>query len=106
MLQANLYIDRIDLARYLTPEEVRQSGARDSGELAARLKDGSLGADGLPLVRARQAPCPVPGAERRRRAAPGAIPGTAPPGAAGAFRHQRARPGRHPSWFPGTANSP
>ena len=42
MLQANLYIDRIDLARYLTPEEVRQSFARDSGELAARLKDGSL----------------------------------------------------------------
>ena len=42
MLQANLYIDRIDLARYLTPEEVRLSGTRDSGELAARLKDGSL----------------------------------------------------------------
>ena len=42
MLKANLYIDRIDLARYLTPEEVRLSGTRDSGELAARLKDDSL----------------------------------------------------------------
>jgi len=42
MLKANLYIDRIDLARYLTPEEVSQSGARDAHELAARLQDGTL----------------------------------------------------------------
>ena len=49
MLQANLYIDRIDLARYLTPEEVRQSFARDAGELAARLQNGALKPNGLPL---------------------------------------------------------
>ena len=42
MLEANLYIDRIDLARYLTPEEVRRSGARDARELAARLQNGAL----------------------------------------------------------------
>ena len=42
MLKANLYIDRIDLARYLTPEEVSRSGARDANELAARLQSGAL----------------------------------------------------------------
>lgn len=42
MLNANLYIDRIDLARYLTPEEVSQSGFRNASDLAARLKDGTL----------------------------------------------------------------
>ncbi len=42
MLNANLYLDRIDLARYLTPEEVRGSGARDAGDLAAKLLDGTL----------------------------------------------------------------
>jgi len=42
MLNANLYVDKIDLARYLTPEEVRQSGARDARDLAARLQQGSL----------------------------------------------------------------
>jgi hypothetical protein len=42
MLKANLYVDRIDLARYLTPEEVKASGARDAGDLAARLKSGAL----------------------------------------------------------------
>jgi hypothetical protein len=42
MLYANLYIDRLDLARYLTPAEVAPSGARDAGELAARLQDGAL----------------------------------------------------------------
>jgi hypothetical protein len=50
MLKANLYIDRIDLARYLTPEEVRRSGTRDSGELAARLKDGSLALTDCPWL--------------------------------------------------------
>jgi CO dehydrogenase/acetyl-CoA synthase gamma subunit (corrinoid Fe-S protein) len=42
MLNANLYVDRIDLARYLTPAEVRQSGARDARDLADRLKQGTL----------------------------------------------------------------
>jgi CO dehydrogenase/acetyl-CoA synthase gamma subunit (corrinoid Fe-S protein) len=42
MLNANLYVDRIDLARYLTPEEVRQSGAQDARDLADRLKQGTL----------------------------------------------------------------
>lgn len=42
MLKANLYVDRIDLARYLTPEEVKVSGARDARDLAARLQAGTL----------------------------------------------------------------
>lgn len=42
MLKANLYIDRIDLARYLTSEEVKLSGARNARDLAARLREGSL----------------------------------------------------------------
>jgi CO dehydrogenase/acetyl-CoA synthase gamma subunit (corrinoid Fe-S protein) len=42
MLKANLYIDRIDLARYLTPEEVKASGADDARDLAARLQAGTL----------------------------------------------------------------
>ncbi len=50
MLQADLYFDRIDLARYLTPEEVRQSSTRDAGELAARLKDGSLALTDCPWL--------------------------------------------------------
>jgi CO dehydrogenase/acetyl-CoA synthase gamma subunit (corrinoid Fe-S protein) len=42
MLKANLYIDRIDLARYLTPEEVKASWADDARDLAARLQAGTL----------------------------------------------------------------
>jgi hypothetical protein len=42
MLYANLYIDRLDLARYLTPDEVAQSRARDAHDLAARLQNGAL----------------------------------------------------------------
>jgi CO dehydrogenase/acetyl-CoA synthase gamma subunit (corrinoid Fe-S protein) len=42
MLKANLYIDRMDLARYLTPEEVKASGADDARDLAARLQAGTL----------------------------------------------------------------
>jgi hypothetical protein len=45
---ADLYIDRIDLARYLTPEEVGRSGARDAGDLAARLRDGTLALNDCP----------------------------------------------------------
>lgn len=42
MLAADLYFDKIDLARYLTPEEAARAGARDASELAARLKAGEL----------------------------------------------------------------
>jgi CO dehydrogenase/acetyl-CoA synthase gamma subunit (corrinoid Fe-S protein) len=42
MLTADLYIDRIDLARYLTPAECAAAGAQSPGELAARLRSGSL----------------------------------------------------------------
>ena len=42
MLNADLYLDRIDLARYLTPEEVSRSGARNARDLAARLQNGTL----------------------------------------------------------------
>ena len=42
MLKANLYVDRIDLAPYLTPEECRGLGGPDCAQVVARLKDGSL----------------------------------------------------------------
>jgi CO dehydrogenase/acetyl-CoA synthase gamma subunit (corrinoid Fe-S protein) len=41
MLYANLYVDRIELAPYLTPEECREAGAASPAELAARLKEGA-----------------------------------------------------------------
>ena len=49
MLKANLYIDRMDLARYLTPEEVSRSGSQDAKDLAARLQAGSLGLADCPF---------------------------------------------------------
>jgi len=81
MLNANLYIDRSDLARYLTPEEVTLSGARDASNLAARLQAGTLdladcpffgptkryalslalrAAEVLPTVQSLELPRPVP----------------------------------------------
>ena len=42
MLYADLYIDRLDLARYLTAAEAAAAGARDAADLAARLKSGEL----------------------------------------------------------------
>jgi CO dehydrogenase/acetyl-CoA synthase gamma subunit (corrinoid Fe-S protein) len=42
MLNANLYVDRIDLAPYLTPEECRRLAGPDCIQVAARLKAGSL----------------------------------------------------------------
>jgi len=42
MLYANLYIDRIDLAPYLSPEECRTAGAADPAQLAAWLKEGTF----------------------------------------------------------------
>ncbi len=49
MLKANLYIDRIDLARYLTPAEVQASGALDARELAAQLQAGTLSLTDCPF---------------------------------------------------------
>ena len=81
MLNANLYVDRIDLARYLTSEEVTLSGARDAKDLAARLQAGTLdladcpffspakryalslalrAAEILPAVQSLELPRPVP----------------------------------------------
>jgi CO dehydrogenase/acetyl-CoA synthase gamma subunit (corrinoid Fe-S protein) len=42
MLTANLYVDRIDIAPYLTPEECRGLGGADCIQVAARLKEESL----------------------------------------------------------------
>ena len=42
MLEANLYVDRINLAPYLTPEECRGLGGGDGAGVAARLQAGSL----------------------------------------------------------------
>jgi CO dehydrogenase/acetyl-CoA synthase gamma subunit (corrinoid Fe-S protein) len=42
MLKANLYVDRIDIAPYLSPEECQGVGGPDCTRVAARLKDGSL----------------------------------------------------------------
>ena len=45
MLYANLYIDRIDLAPYLSPEDCRGAGVADRAQLAAKLKEGALRLD-------------------------------------------------------------
>jgi CO dehydrogenase/acetyl-CoA synthase gamma subunit (corrinoid Fe-S protein) len=42
MLKANLYVDRIDIAPYLTPEECRTLGGPDCSQVATRLKAGDL----------------------------------------------------------------
>jgi CO dehydrogenase/acetyl-CoA synthase gamma subunit (corrinoid Fe-S protein) len=42
MLKANLYVDRIDIAPYLNPEECRGLGGPDCPQVAARLLEGSL----------------------------------------------------------------
>jgi CO dehydrogenase/acetyl-CoA synthase gamma subunit (corrinoid Fe-S protein) len=48
MLYANLYIDRIDLAPYLTPEECRGGGVPDCAQMAAKLKEGALRPEDCP----------------------------------------------------------
>ncbi len=48
MLYANLYIDRIDLAPYLTPEDCRGAGVTDRAQLAAKLKEGALRLEDCP----------------------------------------------------------
>ena len=42
MLYANLYVDKIDLAPYLSPEDCRGAGVADGAQLAARLKEGLI----------------------------------------------------------------
>jgi len=42
MLKANLYVDRIEIAPYLTPEECREMGGDGCAQVAARLQAGSL----------------------------------------------------------------
>jgi CO dehydrogenase/acetyl-CoA synthase gamma subunit (corrinoid Fe-S protein) len=55
MLKANLYVDRIDIAPYLTPEECRGFGGPDCARVAARLLEGSLKPeDGAGLSPARR----------------------------------------------------
>ena len=54
MLYANLYIDRIDLAPYLSPEDCRGAGVADSAQLAARLKEGALRLEDCPNLAANK----------------------------------------------------
>jgi CO dehydrogenase/acetyl-CoA synthase gamma subunit (corrinoid Fe-S protein) len=42
MLYANLYVDRINLAPYLTPAECQALGGPDCAQVVARLQEGSL----------------------------------------------------------------
>lgn len=48
MLTADLYLDKIDLARYLTPQEAAAAGAKNAADLAARLKSGALRPENCP----------------------------------------------------------
>ncbi|MFI5331038.1 MAG: hypothetical protein ACHQ2F_08390 [Desulfobaccales bacterium] len=52
MLYANLYIDRIDLAPYLTPEDCRGAGVTDRAQLAAKLREGALRLEDCPNLAA------------------------------------------------------
>ena len=81
MLKANLYVDRIEIAPYLTPEECQGLGGPDCAQVAARLKNGSLAPEDcrtlspakryalslavralevLPVVQSLELPRPVP----------------------------------------------
>ena len=81
MLKANLYVDRIEIAPYLTPEECQGLGGPDCAQVASRLKDGSLAPEAcrtlspakryalslavralevLPVVQSLELPRPVP----------------------------------------------
>ncbi|MEW6387055.1 MAG: hypothetical protein AB1491_06010 [Thermodesulfobacteriota bacterium] len=48
MLYADLYLDRIDLAKYLTPQECPDLGLESADALARRLKEGSLRPEDCP----------------------------------------------------------
>jgi CO dehydrogenase/acetyl-CoA synthase gamma subunit (corrinoid Fe-S protein) len=81
MLAADLYLDRIDLAPYLSPEECRGAGAADCPEFIAGLREGKIrpqdcgnlspakryalslalkAAEVLPVVQSLELPRPVP----------------------------------------------
>lgn len=82
MFYADLYVDQIQISPYLTPEEVRQSGARDAQDLAGRLKSGDLKLSECPFfspakryalslaLRAAEVLPPVPSLELPRPVAP------------------------------------
>lgn len=48
MLYANLYVDKIDLAPYLTPEDCRGAGVADGAQLAAKLMGGVIHPEDCP----------------------------------------------------------
>jgi CO dehydrogenase/acetyl-CoA synthase gamma subunit (corrinoid Fe-S protein) len=48
MLKANLYLDKIELSRYLSPRECRVADVRDNAALAARLQAGQLRPEDCP----------------------------------------------------------
>jgi CO dehydrogenase/acetyl-CoA synthase delta subunit len=50
MLTADLYIDRIDLAKYLTPEEWEVAGVRDAVALANQLREGTVRLEDCPAL--------------------------------------------------------
>lgn len=50
MLQADLYLDRIELDRYFTPEEVAESGAESPLDLASRFREGRLKPEDCPWL--------------------------------------------------------
>jgi CO dehydrogenase/acetyl-CoA synthase gamma subunit (corrinoid Fe-S protein) len=54
MLTADLYVDKIEIAPYLTPEECRGVGVRDCLEMAALLKEGALRPEDCPNLSARK----------------------------------------------------
>jgi CO dehydrogenase/acetyl-CoA synthase gamma subunit (corrinoid Fe-S protein) len=81
LLKANLYVDKIDLAPYLSPEECRGLGGSDCSRVIARLEAGSLAPEDclaltpakryalslalrasqiLPVVQSLELPRPVP----------------------------------------------
>jgi CO dehydrogenase/acetyl-CoA synthase gamma subunit (corrinoid Fe-S protein) len=78
MLYANLYLDRIDIRPYLTPEECRGAGVSDCAMLAARLKAGRIRPEDCPnlspgkryalslALRAQEVLPPVPSLELPR----------------------------------------
>lgn len=48
MLTADLYIDRLDIAKYITREECEAAGVMDAVELVRRLREGTLGPEDCP----------------------------------------------------------
>jgi CO dehydrogenase/acetyl-CoA synthase gamma subunit (corrinoid Fe-S protein) len=54
MLYADLYVDKIELAPYLTPEDCRGTGYRDTSALAAALKVGAIRPEDCPHLSPRK----------------------------------------------------